>query len=61
MPHSIFKLPNKSSAVLGAVIGDVIGSVYEWDNVKTIDFPLFSEKSRFTDDTVLTIAVADSI
>lgn len=61
MPHSIFKMINKPSAVLGAVIGDVIGSVYEWDNVKTIDFPLFSEKSRFTDDTVLTVAVADSI
>lgn len=61
MPHPTIKMPNKPSAILGAVIGDVIGSVYEWDNVKTTDFPLFSKESRFTDDTVLTIAVADSI
>ncbi len=47
--------------MLGAIIGDIIGSVYEFDNIKTADFPLFTHKSRFTDDTVLTLAVADSI
>ena len=43
--------------MLGAICGDVIGSVYEWHNVKTEVFELFSRKSRFTDDTVMTAAV----
>ena len=47
--------------MLGAIIGDIIGSVYEWNNIKTKDFPLFSDKCFFTDDTVMTIAVADAL
>lgn len=47
--------------MLGAIAGDIIGSVYEWHNIKTTDFPLFSENCRFTDDSVLTCALADSI
>jgi len=47
--------------VLGAIAGDVIGSVYEHSPIKTTDFPLFQKYSRFTDDTVLTVAVADAI
>lgn len=47
--------------MIGAIAGDVIGSVYEVINIKTTDFPLFSDDSRFTDDTVLTVAVADAI
>ncbi|MEW5746192.1 MAG: ADP-ribosylglycohydrolase family protein [Nitrospirota bacterium] len=47
--------------MIGAIAGDIIGSAYEWNNVKTTDFPLFGPCSRFTDDTVLTIAVADCI
>lgn len=47
--------------MLGAIAGDVIGSVYEFVNVKTTFFGLFHEHSRFTDDTVLTVALADSI
>lgn len=44
----------------GAVIGDIVGSIYEWDNVKTKDFgPLFTADSFFTDDAVCTVAVAD--
>ncbi len=50
-----------SLVIIGAVAGDIIGSVYERRNVKTTDFPLFTPHSRFTDDTVLTMAVADSI
>jgi ADP-ribosylglycohydrolase len=46
--------------MLGAIAGDVIGSVYEFNNVKTTRFPLFSAGSAFTDDTVLTVAVADA-
>ena len=47
--------------MLGAIAGDIVGSVYEWDRIKTVDFPLFSKASTFTDDTVLTIACANSI
>ncbi len=47
--------------MLGACIGDIIGSVYEYEAWKSRDFPLFSEKSEFTDDTVCTIAVAECL
>jgi ADP-ribosylglycohydrolase len=47
--------------MLGAIAGDIIGSPYEASPVKHKDFPLFSDASRFTDDTVLTVAVADCI
>ena len=46
---------------MGAVAGDVIGSVYEFSNVKTTDFPLFGKRTRFTDDSVLTVATMDCI
>lgn len=45
--------------MLGAIIGDIVGSVYEFNNTKRTDFPLFSEESNFTDDTVMSIAIAD--
>ena len=46
----------------GAMLGDIIGSPYEfYGNEKTKDFPLFSEKSRFTDDTVMTFAVCNGL
>ena len=45
----------------GAILGDIIGSPYEFDRSgKTKNFPLFSPESRFTDDTVMTVAVADA-
>lgn len=46
---------------IGALVGDVVGSPYEFDhnNIKTEDFPLFSENSRLTDDSVMTQAVTD--
>ncbi len=47
--------------MLGAIAGDIIGSVYENDNIKTTEFPLFQEACTFTDDSVLTVALADSI
>lgn len=47
--------------MLGAIGGDIIGSVYEGRPVKTTAFPLFSRRSRFTDDTVLTAATAHAI
>lgn len=46
----------------GAILGDIIGSPYEFDRGnKTKDFPLFSTTSRFTDDTVMAIAVAEAL
>lgn len=45
--------------MLGAIIGDIIGSVYEFNNKKQKDFHLFTPTSRFTDDTVMTLAVAE--
>ena len=45
--------------LLGAIAGDVIGSVYEFRPVKSVDFPLFSGASAFTDDTVMTMAHFD--
>ena len=47
--------------MLGAIIGDIIGSVYEWNNIKTKEFPLFSERCFFTDDTVMTVAIAEAL
>ena len=46
--------------MLGAILGDMVGSPFEFDhnNHKSKDFPLLSEKSHFTDDTVMTVAVA---
>lgn len=44
--------------ILGALAGDIIGSVYEFHNTKSTDFRLFSSTSVFTDDSVMTLAVA---
>lgn len=46
----------------GAILGDIIGSPYEFDmGEKTKEFPLFSPQSQFTDDSVMTLAVADAL
>lgn len=47
--------------MLGAIIGDIIGSAYEFRPHKSKEFPLFSEKSEYTDDTIMTLAVANSL
>jgi len=47
--------------LIGAIAGDIIGSLYESFNIRTTEFPLFDHYSHFTDDTVLTVALADSI
>lgn len=47
--------------MLGAIAGDVIGSVYERHPIKTTEFPLFDRRCRFTDDTVMTVAVAQAV
>ncbi|MGQ9843021.1 MAG: ADP-ribosylglycohydrolase family protein [Spirochaetota bacterium] len=52
---------SNNPTIIGAIIGDIIGSVYEGSPIKTIQFDLFHPHATFTDDTVLTVAVADSI
>ena len=47
--------------MLGAIVGDIVGSVYEWNNIKTKEFPLFSSQCMFTDDTVMTLAIAEGL
>lgn len=49
----------ESRVLLGSIAGDIIGSVYEFCPVKSTGFRLFSERSRFTDDTVMTVALCD--
>src|SRR5690242_14590241 len=47
--------------MIGAIAGDIIGSVHEFVSTKTTDFVLFDPRCRFTDDTVLSVAVADCL
>ena len=47
--------------MLGAIAGDVLGSVHEFDPIKTRDFELLNQDCFFTDDTVMSVAVADSL
>jgi ADP-ribosylglycohydrolase len=47
--------------MLGAIVGDIVGSIYEFNNHRSKDFPLFGDGCTFTDDTVLTVAVADCL
>jgi ADP-ribosyl-[dinitrogen reductase] hydrolase len=56
--HNILQ---NSNTIIGAISGDIIGSVYEFQNTKRTDFQLFSNDTDYTDDSVLTIAIADCI
>jgi len=47
--------------MIGTIIGDIAGSIYEFDNTSDYNFPMFTNEKDFTDDTVCTIAVADAI
>ena len=47
--------------MIGAIVGDIVGSIYEFDNHKSKDFELFSKDAFFTDDTVMTCAVAKTL
>lgn len=47
--------------MLGAIVGDVVGSIYEWHNHRNKFFPLFDDKCFFTDDSVMTIAVSQAL
>ena len=54
-------LNKRSLALIGAICGDIIGSWYEFCSTKRVDFDLFTDQSRFTDDTVCSIAIADAL
>ena len=45
--------------MLGSIIGDTVGSVYEFANIKTKEFPLFNDRGSYTDDSILSVATAD--
>lgn len=47
--------------MLGAIIGDIVGSRFEFNNTDNYNFELFAKDSTFTDDTICTIAIADAI
>jgi len=47
--------------MLGAIFGDIVGSIYEFNNIKSTQFELLGKRSTFTDDSILTIAVADCL
>lgn len=47
--------------MLGAIIGDIVGSRFEWHNIKTKEFELFTRECRPTDDSVMTLAIAKAI
>ena len=47
--------------MLGAIIGDIVGSRYEFANIHTTDFELFTPYNDFTDDTICTITIADAL
>ena len=46
--------------MLGAIVGDVVGSRFEWDNYKDKDFDLFDEECCYTDDSVMTLAICSA-
>jgi type I restriction enzyme M protein len=47
--------------MIGAILGDIVGSIYEFDNIKTKEFELFDKDCLFTDDSVMTIAIAEAL
>ena len=53
------KVNRQCNILIGAIAGDIIGSKYEFMSMKSLNFPLFSEYSQFTDDTIMTVANAD--
>ena len=58
---TISRVSKAKLSLRGAICGDIIGSLYEWHRTKDYNFKLCTKFSRFTDDTVCSIAVADAI
>lgn len=47
--------------MIGAILGDIVGSIYEFDNIKTKEFELFDKECFFTDNSVMAIAIAEAL
>ena len=47
--------------MIGAIIGDIVGSKYEFNNIRTKDFPLLSAGCDYTDDSLMTIAIGEAL
>ena len=47
--------------MLGAIIGDIVGSRFEWNNIKTKEFDFFTYRCEFTDDSIITLAIASAV
>ena len=58
MHHLITKAGRK---MIGAIIGDIVGSRFEWDNCRSKDFELLTQDCFFTDDSVMSLAVCDAV
>ncbi|MBE6898455.1 MAG: ADP-ribosylglycohydrolase [Ruminococcaceae bacterium] len=52
---------NLTQGFIGAIVGDIVGSVYEFKNHRSKNFPLFSDKCFATDDSIMTLAIADAV
>ena len=59
--HNRFAKVKEEYTMLGAIIGDMSGSRFEWDNIKTKDFELLNEECFPTDDSIMTLAIAKTI
>ena len=58
---AFYKFSVTESLMFGAIVGDIIGSRFEWHNCRSKEFALFDEKCRPTDDSIMTLAVAKAI
>ena len=47
--------------MLGAIIGDIVGSRFEWNNIKTKEFQFFTQECTVTDDSIMSLAVAKAL
>ena len=47
--------------MLGAIIGDIVGSRFEWNNIKTKEFEFFTKECTVTDDSIMSLAVAKAL
>ena len=60
--QGLFFVVNKINiGMIGAIIGDIVGSRFEFDNTNDFDFELFAEDCAYTDDSICTVAVADEL
>lgn len=47
--------------IIGAIIGDIVGSRFEWLNIKSKEFPFWEKSCQYTDDTIMTLAIAEAL